>query len=77
MRTAVAGALHHAPVMYGDGRIDQIAPQRPQPRQSAILVGAGKPTVSDHVSGQYCREFAWSRSFFRQPRLAQAFEQGR
>ena len=25
---AVAGALHHAPVMYGDGGIDQIASER-------------------------------------------------
>ena len=54
---AVAGALDHAAVMHGDGRIDQIAPERPQPRQCAILVGAGKPAVSDHIRRQYCREF--------------------
>jgi hypothetical protein len=29
--------------MHGDGRIDQIAPECPQPRQCAILVRAGKP----------------------------------
>ena len=46
---AVAGALDHAAVMHGDGRIDQVAPQRPQPRQRAVLVGAGKPAVSDHI----------------------------
>ena len=37
--------------------IDQIAPQRPQPRQRAILVGAGKPAVSDHIRRQNGREF--------------------
>ena len=40
---AVAGALDDATVMHGDGRIDQIAAQRPQPRQDAIFVGSGKP----------------------------------
>ena len=30
---AVAGALDDAPVMCGDGRVDQIAAQPPQPRQ--------------------------------------------
>ena len=53
---AVAGALDHAPVMHGDGRIDQIAAQRPQPRQGAILVRAGEPAVSDHIGRQYRRE---------------------
>jgi hypothetical protein len=27
--TSVAGALDHAPVMHGDGRIDQIASESP------------------------------------------------
>ena len=54
---SVAGALHHAPVMHGDGRIDQIAPERPQPRQYAILVRAGKPAVPDHIRHQNRREF--------------------
>ena len=55
---AVAGALDDAPVMHGDGRIDQIAAQRPQPRQRAILVRAGEPAVADHVGGQDRRELA-------------------
>ena len=55
--TSVAGALHHAPVMHGDGRIDQIAAERPEPRQCAILVRAGKPTVSNHIGRQDRREF--------------------
>ena len=34
----VAGALDDAPTMRGDGGVDQIAAQPPQPRQRAILV---------------------------------------
>ena len=29
---AVAGALDDPPMVYGDGRIDQVATERPQPR---------------------------------------------
>ena len=36
--------------------IDQIAAQRPQPRQRAILVGAGEPAVADHVGDQDRRD---------------------
>ena len=54
---SVAGALDHAPIMDGDGRVDQIAAQRSQPRQCAILVGASKPAVSDHIRHQNRREF--------------------
>src|ERR1700730_7937749 len=50
--TSVTGALHYAPVMDGDGRIDQVAPQRPESRQGSILVRAGKPAVADHVGGE-------------------------
>jgi hypothetical protein len=37
-------------MMHGDGRVDQIASERPQPRQNPVLVGSGKPenpTTSD------------------------------
>ena len=44
---AVAGALHCAAMMRGDGGIDQIAPQPAQSRKGAILIGASKPAVSD------------------------------
>src|SRR5208282_1112532 len=37
---AVPSALEHAPVMGGDGGVDQIATQAPEPRKRAILVGA-------------------------------------
>ena len=49
---AVAGALDDAPVMGGDGGIDQIAAQRPQPRQRTILVRPGEPAVADDVGDQ-------------------------
>src|SRR5271170_2845537 len=50
--TSVTSALHDAPVMNGDGRINQIATERPQARQCPILVGASKPAVSNHVRRQ-------------------------
>jgi hypothetical protein len=37
---SVAGALDDAPLVHGDGRVDEIAAQGPQPSQRAILVGA-------------------------------------
>ena len=52
MRAAVAGALDDAPVMHGDGRVDEVAAQRPQPRERAVLVRAGEPAVADDVGGQ-------------------------
>jgi hypothetical protein len=51
-KAAVAGALDDAPVMRGDGRIDQIAAQPPQPRQGAILVRSREPTLADDVGNQ-------------------------
>ena len=55
---AVAGALDDAPMMRGDGGIDQIAAQPPQPRQRAILVRAREPAVADDVRDQNRRDFA-------------------
>ena len=49
---AVAGALENAPVVHGDGRVDQVAAQRPEPRKRPILVGAGEPAVADYVRDQ-------------------------
>ena len=54
---AVAGALDDAPVMGGDGRIDQIAAQRAQARKDAILVRAREPAVADHVRAKDRRDF--------------------
>ena len=70
---AVAGALHNTPVMRSNGGIDQIAPQPPEPRQGAILVGAGKLAVSDHIGGENRGEFpGLGHEVFRQrSKLAQ------
>jgi hypothetical protein len=49
---AVPGALDHATLMHGDGRIDQIAAQHPKPRQRAIFIRAGEPAVTNNVGHQ-------------------------
>jgi hypothetical protein len=46
------GALGEQFQRHDDDRINQIAPERSQPRQRAILVGTGKPAVSDHIRSQ-------------------------
>jgi hypothetical protein len=50
--SAVAGALDDAAVMHRDGRIDQVAAKRPQPRQCPILIGACQSAESDYVRRQ-------------------------
>ena len=55
---AVAGALDDPAVVHGDGRIDQVASERPQPRQNPVLVGSGKPRIADDVGHQDRRDFA-------------------
>ncbi len=54
--TSIAGALDDAPMMGGDGGIDQVASQPPKARQRAILVGAGEPAVADNIGDQNRRE---------------------
>jgi hypothetical protein len=49
--------LDDAPVMHREYGIDQVAPQRPQPSEDAILVRASKPGVADDVGYQDRREF--------------------
>ena len=53
---AVAGALDHATMMHGDGRIDQVAAQRPKARQDAILVRSREPAVADDIGDQDRRD---------------------
>src|SRR5580704_10642048 len=53
---AVAGALDDAAVVHGDDRVDQVAAQGPEPRQRAVLVGAGEPAVAGDVGHQNRRE---------------------
>ena len=57
MMLAVAGALDHAAVMHGDGGVDQIAPERPQPRKRPLLVGTGKLAVSGYIRRKNGCEF--------------------
>ena len=47
----VAGALHHPPVVHGDGGVDQIATQRAQPGKRTILVRACQPAEANHIGG--------------------------
>src|SRR5208337_3249637 len=54
----VAGALDHPAVVDGDHRIDEVAAERPQPGENAVLVGAGKPREADDVGNQNCRQLA-------------------
>ena len=55
---AVAGALDDAAVMRGDGRVDQVAAERPKPRKRAVLVRAGEPAVADDIGDQDRRELS-------------------
>jgi hypothetical protein len=36
----------------GDGRVDQVAAQRPEPGERAILVSRGQTAESNHISGE-------------------------
>ena len=53
---AIAGALDDPAVVHGDGRIDQVASERPQPRQNLVLVSSCKPRKADHVGHKDRRE---------------------
>ena len=55
---AVARALDDAAVMHGDGRIDQVAAQRPKPSEDPIFVRTRKPRVADHVGHQDRGQFS-------------------
>jgi hypothetical protein len=58
---AISCSLNDAAVMQSDGGVEQIAAERPQPRQRAILVGSGKLAVSGYVRRKDGREFAGFR----------------
>ena len=45
------------PFMHGDGRVDEVAAQRAQSRERAILVRAGEPGKADDVGSKDRREF--------------------
>ena len=60
-------------VMHGDGRIDEVAAQRPQPRQNAVLVGSGQPRIADHVGHQDRGQFSGLAHGATPPRPCQPF----
>ena len=70
---AIAGALDDPPVVHGDGRIDQVAAQRPEPRQNPVLVGSGKPRIADDVGYQDRGQFSGLAHGATPPRPCQPF----
>jgi len=44
--------------MHRDGRVDEVAAQRSEPRQRAVLIGAREAAEADNVRRQDRREFA-------------------
>jgi hypothetical protein len=48
---AVSRPLDDTSAVHGDGRIDEIAAERPEPGQRAVFIGPGKPAVPDHIRG--------------------------
>ena len=55
---AVTSALDDAAMVHGDCGVNQIAAERPQPRQNPILVCPSKPRIADHVGHHYRRELS-------------------
>ena len=66
---AVAGALDDAAVMRGDGGVDEVAAQRPQPRQGAIFVRPGEPADSRRRRRPGSPRFSGSRSSRQSPSI--------
>ena len=54
---SVARSLDNAPIVHRDRRVDEVAAQRPQPGERALLVGPGQPAVADNVGDQDRRDF--------------------
>jgi len=48
----IAGPLYHPSIVHRDGRIQEIAAQRSEPRQGAVFIGPGEPAEADHVRRQ-------------------------
>jgi hypothetical protein len=49
---AVASRLHNPTTVFGNRRVDQLAPQQLQPRNCPLLVRAGQAAVTRHVGGE-------------------------
>ena len=54
---SVAGALDDPAVVSGHRRLDQIAEERAQPRERALLVHAREPAVANDIGEQDRRDF--------------------
>ena len=54
----IAGALDDAAFVNGDRRVDQVASQRPQSGERAILVSRGETAKSNHISGEDRRDLS-------------------
>ena len=46
---SIAGALDDAAMVHRDYGINQIATDRPEPRQNSIFVRAGESAIADHI----------------------------
>jgi hypothetical protein len=53
---AVAGILDQAAVVLRDRRVDQLAADTLEPRESAFLVDAHQPAVAADIGGKHGRE---------------------
>ena len=49
---AVAGALDDAAVVERNGRVNEVAAERPEAREGALLVSAGEAAVADNIRDQ-------------------------
>ena len=53
--------------------IDQVASERPQPRQNPVLVGSGQPRIADDVGHQDRSQFSGLAHGAMPPRPCQPF----
>ena len=60
--TAIASALDYAAMMRGDGGVDQIAAQPPQPDRYEPRLRCGEPAVADNIGDQDRNNLRKSRS---------------
>ena len=65
--------LDDAAVMHGDGGINQVASERPQPRQNPVLVGSGEPRIADDTGHQDRGQFSGLAYGATPPRPCQPF----
>ena len=57
---AVSRPLDDTSAVHGDGRIDEIAAERPEPGQSAVFIGPGKPAVPTTSAARIAASFLCS-----------------